>query len=171
MINPFHPHTKILLLIGKIRERGSGLTSLGRGGGLRRGRWQHSLAQKLRREVRYALEVESVEELEREDDLLELHLAIHPLEYTGSTSHRQIRVLVRQVRPLHRDVAVVAKVEAVDGLVPVAFLLRLVLDQYAYSGGYAGPFLQVPGVNLQQSSLYFFSFYFIVLFHSTYYIR
>lgn len=43
---------------------------------------------------------------------------------------------------------IIAEVETVDRLVPVTLLLRLVLDQNAYSGRYSGAFLQVSGIYL-----------------------
>jgi hypothetical protein len=66
-----------------------------------------------------------------EYDLLQLHLPVRALKDPGAAGHRQVRVLVGQVRSLHRYVTVVPEVEGVDRLVPVTFLLRFVFDQNA----------------------------------------
>lgn len=125
-----------------------GLQGLGIWAGLNSWAGLNGLAEELLREVLDALEVESVEELEREHNLVELDLAGGPLKDAGAAGDGEICVLVRQIRALNGNVTVVSEVETVDGLVSVSFLLRLVLDQNADSCGYAHALLHTPCVQL-----------------------
>jgi hypothetical protein len=125
------------------------LGRLGRRRGLDGGRGRHGRAEQFLWQVGDALEVQGVEDLEGEDDLVELDLAVGALEDAGAASDGEVRLLVGQVRTLHGDVAVVAQVEAVDGLVPVAVALRHVLDQEADPGRHAQALVKAPVVHLQ----------------------
>ena len=80
---------------------------------------------------------------------MELDLAVGALEDARPAGDRQVRLLVGQVRALHRDVAVVAEVEAVDGLVPVAVPVRDVLDQHADPRRDPQPLVQAAAVHLR----------------------
>lgn len=117
--------------VSKVGKGGVGLASLGRSDGLDAEVWLDGLDNKLLGKVLDALEVKRVEEFKGENNLLKLHLAIRPLEHPRSACHRQVRILVRQIRSLHRYVTVVPEVKAVYRLVPVAFLFRLVFYQNA----------------------------------------
>ena len=120
--------------VGEVGNAGIWLGSLCSGRGLNsRTRWD-GLTQQLGWQLTDPFEIESVEELEGEDELLKLDLAVHPFEDTRSACNGQIRILVRKIRSLYGYVTVVPKVEAVDGLVTVPFLLRHVLDQHTDAG-------------------------------------
>ena len=116
-----------------------------------RGR-QHWRAEQLPRQVRDALEVEGVEDLEGEDDLVELDLPVGALEHPGASGDGEVGLLVGEVWPLHGEVAVVAEVDAVDGLVAVPVALRHVLDQDADPRRDPDPLVQAPVVHLQEST-------------------
>ncbi|PON87054.1 hypothetical protein TorRG33x02_171670 [Trema orientale] len=113
-----------------------------------RRRRHRRLSDELRRQIADSLEVKRVEDLEREHQLPELDLSVRPLEDPGPTGDGQVRVIVRQVRALYGQVAVLAEVEAEDGLVPVPFLLGHVPDEDADAGGDPQAPLQVAGVDL-----------------------
>lgn len=134
--------------IGEIGDGGGRVSGLGLGGGLGGVGGRDGLPGQLSGQIRNPFEIKSVEELEREDDLVKLDLPGHPLEDPTPAGHRQVRVLVSQVRPLHRHVPVIPEVEAVNGLVAVPFLLRHVLNQHAEPRRNAEPLLQVAGVEL-----------------------
>ena len=125
-------------------------------GGLGGWRWldgrgrRDGRAEQLPRQVGDALEVEGVEDLEGEDDLVELDLAVGAFEDAGAAGDGEVGLLVGQVRALHGDVAVVAEVEAVDGLVAVAVALRHVLDQDADPRRDPQPLVQASAVQLQE---------------------
>ena len=61
-----------------------------------RGR-QHWRAEQLPRQVRDALEVEGVEDLEGEDDLVELDLPVGALEHPGASGDGEVGLLVGEV--------------------------------------------------------------------------
>lgn len=67
---------------------------------------------------------------------MQLDLAGYAFENAGPTSHSQVRVFIGQVRSLYRYVAVLAKVKAVDGLIPVSIFLWYMLDQYTDTSSY-----------------------------------
>jgi hypothetical protein len=140
------PYT--VLLISEISNGGLRLTSLS--GRARLNSWigLHRLPKKLFGQVSNTLQIKCVEKLEGENNLLQLHLSVHPLKDPRTTSHSQTRILEGQIGSLHRYVTVVPEVEAVDRLVPVPFLLRFVFDQNAYSRCDPRPFLQVSGIQL-----------------------
>ncbi|KAM1009963.1 hypothetical protein ACFX2C_045493 [Malus domestica] len=130
-----------------------GLTGLGSRAGLHARAGLHNLhICKLLRQILNPLQIKCVQNLEGEQNLVQLHLPVHPFENPRPTSHSQIRVLVSQVRPLNRHVAVVPEIEAVNCLVSISFLLRLVFDQNADSRRYPQPFLKISGVYLQLHS-------------------
>lgn len=135
--------------VGVVADAGVRRGGLGGGGGLDGGGGRDGRAEQVPGQVRDALEVEGVEDLEGEDDLVELHLAVDALEDARPAGDRQVRLLVGQVRALHRDVAVVAEVEAVDGLVPVAVAVGDVLDQHADPRRDPQPLVQAAVVNLR----------------------
>lgn len=114
------------------------------------GRGGHGLAEQLLGQLRDALQVESVEELEGEDDLVQLHLPGRPLEDAGPAGDGQVSVLVCQVRPLHRYLAVVAEVEAKYSFVPVTILLWYMLDQDADPRRDPQPLLKIATINLRR---------------------
>ena len=58
--------------------------------------------EKLLRQVLDSLQVKSVEKLEGEDELLQLHLVVGPFEDATPTGHSQVSVFIGQVLPLHR---------------------------------------------------------------------
>ena len=64
------------------------------------GWWGHSFSTQRFWKLLDALQVEGVKELEREYDLLQLHLAVAPGEHPWPSSYGQVRVLVGNVRPL-----------------------------------------------------------------------
>lgn len=105
------------------------------------------LSHQLLRQLFDPLEIKGVEKLERENNLLQLNLPGNPLKDSRPTSHRQISVLVGQIRPLHRYVTVVSEVEAVNRFVAIALLFWIVLDQNADTSCYSNAFLQVSTVN------------------------
>ena len=126
-----------------------GLTGLSGWRWLHIGRRGDRLPQEIRRQLLDALQVKGVEELEGENNLLKLNLTVGPFEDSGTTGDGQIRILVGQVRPLHRYVTIVSEIEAVYGLVPVSFLPWNILYQHAYPRCYSQPLLQVSRVDLQ----------------------
>jgi hypothetical protein len=134
--------------VGVVVDAGVRLGGPGGGRGLDGGGGRDGRAEQVPGQVRDAPEVEGVEDLEGEYDLVELDLAVGALEDAGAARDGQVRLLVGQVRALHRDVAVVAEVEAVDGLVPVAVAVGDVLDEHADAGGDAQPLVQAAVVNL-----------------------
>lgn len=136
----------MLKLISETGDGGMGLAGLGGGAGLDGGTRLNRLTQQVGGQVGDPLQVESVKKLEGENQLLQLHLTVHSGEDAGAAGHRQIRILVGEISSLHRDVTVVSKVEAVNRLVPVSFLLRLVLDQNAYPRCDPQSFLKVPRI-------------------------
>ena len=130
--------------VGEVGNAGMWLGSLCSGRGLDgRTRWD-GLTQQLGWQLTDPFEIEGVEELEGEDELLKLDLAVHPFEHARPARNGQIRILVRKIRSLYGYVTVVSKVEAVDGLVTVPFLLRHVLDENADTGRYSQTLLKVP---------------------------
>jgi hypothetical protein len=141
------PYT--VLLISEISNGGLRLTSLS--GRARLNSWigLHRLPKKLFGQVSNTLQIKCVEKLEGENNLLQLHLSVHPLKDPRTTSHSQTRILVGQIGSLHRYVTVVPEVKAEYGLVPVTFLFRSVLNQNAHACCYSQPFLQVSGIYLQ----------------------
>jgi hypothetical protein len=128
-----------------------GLGGLGCRCGLDGWRGRDGRAEQLPRQVRDALEVESIEDLEGEDDLVELDLPVGALEDAGAAGDGEVGLLVSQVRALHADVAVVAEVHAVDGLVAVTVALRHVLDEDADPRRDPDPLVQASVVHLQQA--------------------
>jgi hypothetical protein len=141
--------SSIISSVGVVVEGCVRLGGPGGGGGLDGGRRRDGRAEQVPGQVRDAPEVEGVEDLEGEDDLVELDLAVDALEDAGAAGDRQVRLLVGQVRALHRDVAVVSEVEAVDGLVAVAVAVGDVLDEHADARGDAQPLVQAAVVHLQ----------------------
>lgn len=91
----------------------------------------HGFQAERGRKLLDALQIERVVQLDGEDELLQLHFAIAPGENSRPSCDGQVAVLVCDVRSLHRDVAIVAEVETVRGLVPIAFLLGIVRDERA----------------------------------------
>lgn len=106
------------------------------------------LPKQLLRQVLNTLQIECVKQLEREHKLLQLNLPINPFKNAWPTSHSQICVFICQIGSLHWYVAIITKVEAVDGLIPVTFLFWIVLDQHTDSCCYPNSFLQVSRINL-----------------------
>lgn len=136
-------------LVGEIRHSGLGFTSLSSRAGLNTRVWFHKLhRRKLLRQVLNPLQVKSVQDLEREHNLVQLHMPVHPFEDPRTTSHRQAGVLVSQVGSLDRNVTIVPEIEAVHGLVSVTFLFRLAFDQNAQTSRYPQAFLKISGVYL-----------------------
>ena len=114
------------------------------------GRRRDRIAEELLRQIRDPLELKCVEELKGEDDLLQFDLAVDAFEDARATGDCKIRFLVCQVRPLHRNVAVVTEIEAVYRLVSVSIALRHVLDQDTEPCCDPQPLLQVPMVELNR---------------------
>lgn len=138
------------LLVGEVLNRGVRLAGLGRRRRLHGRRGRHGIAEQLLGQLRDALQVEGVEELEGEDDLAQLRMPGRPLEDAGPAGNGQVSVLVCQVRPLHRYVAVVAEVEAKYRFVSVTLLLRHMLDQDADPRRDPQPLSKVTTVNLRR---------------------
>lgn len=126
-----------------------GLQGLGLWAGLNSWAGFNGLTEKLLWKVLDAPEVESVEDLEGEHNLVKLDLADDTLEDAGATGDGKVRVLIGQIRSLNGNMAIIAEVEAEDGLVSVTFLLRLVLDQNADTCRDAHALLHTPCVQLQ----------------------
>lgn len=136
-------------LVGEIRHSGLGFTSLSSRAGLNTRAWFHKLhGRKLLGQVLNPLQVKSVQDLEWEHNLVQLHMPIHSFEDPRTTSHRQAGVLVSQVGSLDRNVTIVPEIEAVHGLVSVTFFFRLAFYQNAQASRYPQAFLKISGVYL-----------------------
>ena len=103
------------------------LTSLSSRNGFNSWVWVNRLAKQLFWEFTNSLQIESVENLKGEDDLVEPNLTGDAFKNARPTSNSQIRVLVSQVRSLHRYVTVVSEVKAEDGLVAITFQFGFML--------------------------------------------
>ena len=134
--------------IGIVRNGGGRVTGLSRRHRLDGDGGRNRLPPQLRRQILNPIQIKGVKQLIRKDDLMQLDLPGHALKNSTSPGDGQQGVLISQVSALHRHVPVIAKVEAVDGLVAVAFLLGNVLDEDAYPCRYANALLEVAGVEL-----------------------
>lgn len=117
-------------------------------GGRRRsgGARGHGRAHQLLGKIGNSLEVEGVEELEGEDDGLQPNLPVGTGEDPGAAGDGEVGGVVGEVGALHGKMPVVPEIEAVDGLVLVAVLLRQVLHQDADPRRNPSPLLQVPEI-------------------------
>jgi len=121
-------------LVGEVGCTVGGVAFLGLLACLHSGRRLHSFLRQGCRKLFDALQVKRVVQLEGENELLQLHLAIAAGEDSRASRDGQVGVLVGDVSPLHGDMAVVAEVETVQGLIPIAILLGVVRDESAQAG-------------------------------------